>query len=436
MEQTKEDEAIRGADLMGVEKKIVPTASNLGISKIRYQVHQNTKFMKDEILNLSVGEETSKSVSGYGTDPEESRGVNIQEPDNNLGQFDVFQNIERSQRDFQTVNDQNIRNGDNEIHRLREGYPDQEDPFAANISEGLHCEREGVQVNIMDSHLWMAFNEIQTEMIINRSGRRMFPYLYISVTGLKSDGIYDILLDVLPADKRRFKFFNDAWVPVGVAEPQQENSSYVHPDSPSLGSLWMTRKISFARVKLTNSLESSPENIFLHSMHKYVIRITIRKRQTTTEVKKCISFLLRETNFIAVTAYQNSKITHLKILNNPFAKAFRGDKARYKRPRRRSSEKDRKADDSYGQGNDEVSDEKGRRLSESRAIFPWTHQNTTSNKDSEELSSSLTFSSESTSKNVLMSPYLLNAYRYNVGIYASIMAYHARLAELNGISNN
>lgn len=69
--------------------------------------------------------------------------------------------------------------------------------------------------------------------------------------------------------------------------------------------------------------------VFLHSMHKYVIRITLQKRnKVTAEVEKFTRFLLQETNFIAVTAYQNSKITHLKILNNPFAKAFRGDKPR------------------------------------------------------------------------------------------------------------
>ncbi|XP_062569234.1 T-box transcription factor TBX5-A-like [Saccostrea cucullata] len=432
--KTKEDEVVRSANHMVLEKKNVPTASNIGISGIGNKVSQNMEFTKDEILNLSLGEKTSKRVQGTGTDTEESIAVNAQELYKGLGHSDIFHIEDRKQRDFQAVDEENIRDGDKEIARTGEGYPDA--LYGADTSEALVCEREGMQVNIMDSHLWMAFNEIQTEMIINRSGRRMFPYLYISVSGLKSDGIYDILLDVLPADKRRFKFFNDAWVPVGVAEPQQENSSYVHPDSPSPGALWMTRKISFARVKLTNSLESSPENIFLHSMHKYVIKITILKRQTTTEVKKCVSFLLQETNFIAVTAYQNSKITHLKILNNPFAKAFRGDKARYKRPRRKSSEKDGKADDSHGQEGDEVSEEKCRRLAESRAIFPWTNQNTGSGKDSEELSCDLAFSSGSTSKNVLMSPYILNAYRYNVGIYASIMAYHARLAELNGVSSD
>ena len=43
------------------------------------------------------------------------------------------------------------------------------------VREGLYCELEGVRVSVMDSHLWMAFNEIQTEMIINRGGRLVPP---------------------------------------------------------------------------------------------------------------------------------------------------------------------------------------------------------------------------------------------------------------------
>ncbi len=35
------------------------------------------------------------------------------------------------------------------------------------------------------------------------------------------------------------------------------------------------------------------------------------------------SFIFNETKFIAVTAYQNHRITQLKIASNPFAKGFR-----------------------------------------------------------------------------------------------------------------
>jgi hypothetical protein len=35
------------------------------------------------------------------------------------------------------------------------------------------------------------------------------------------------------------------------------------------------------------------------------------------------TFIFTETKFIAVTAYQNHRITQLKIASNPFAKGFR-----------------------------------------------------------------------------------------------------------------
>jgi hypothetical protein len=91
----------------------------------------------------------------------------------------------------------------------------------------------------------------------------MFPHLVIVVSGLTPDGLYDILMEIRPADKRKYRFFDNTWVPVGMAAPQRRNPQYVHPDSPSSGSQWMAQKISFAEVKLTNSLESSPENVRL-----------------------------------------------------------------------------------------------------------------------------------------------------------------------------
>lgn len=60
-------------------------------------------------------------------------------------------------------------------------------------------------------------------------------------------------------------------------------------------------------------------------MHKYQPRIVIAKTADPSSLgwapSTCIVFA--ETQFIAVTAYQNEKITQLKIDNNPFAKGFR-----------------------------------------------------------------------------------------------------------------
>ena len=55
-------------------------------------------------------------------------------------------------------------------------------------------------------------------------------------------------------------------------------------------------------------------------MHKYVMEVVVTElapdeRDTTIR--------LNVTEFVAVTAYQNSRLTQLKIDNNPFAKGFR-----------------------------------------------------------------------------------------------------------------
>ena len=53
-------------------------------------------------------------------------------------------------------------------------------------------------------------------------------------------------------------------------------------------------------------------------MHKYVMEIVVESAG-----QPVITIPIPDTEFVAVTAYQNSKITQLKIDNNPFAKGFR-----------------------------------------------------------------------------------------------------------------
>ncbi len=55
-------------------------------------------------------------------------------------------------------------------------------------------------------------------------------------------------------------------------------------------------------------------------MHKYVLSVIVKKIGV---VESETIIVLTATEFITVTAYQNSKLTLLKINNNPFAKGFR-----------------------------------------------------------------------------------------------------------------
>ncbi|XP_008938845.1 PREDICTED: eomesodermin homolog, partial [Merops nubicus] len=68
--------------------------------------------------------------------------------------------------------------------------------------------------------------------------------------------------------------------------------------------------------------------IVLQSLHKYQPRLHIVEVnedgvEDINDSSKTQTFIFPETQFIAVTAYQNTDITQLKIDHNPFAKGFR-----------------------------------------------------------------------------------------------------------------
>lgn len=178
---------------------------------------------------------------------------------------------------------------------------------------------------------------------------------------------------------------SSSWVVAGKSDPIAPPRMHIHPDSPAKGFHWMKQVISFDRIKLTNNQLDDNGHIILNSMHKYTPRIHILivpsdeereafdtlfnvpaardaansksshsessdvtssesedegiQRQCSRYRSKCKNvsptnnlsvddnfyrtFIFKETQFMAVTAYQNHRITQLKIASNPFAKGFR-----------------------------------------------------------------------------------------------------------------
>nr|CAH7732845.1 unnamed protein product [Callosobruchus chinensis] len=156
--------------------------------------------------------------------------------------------------------------------------------------------------------------------------RRMFPSLHIQITDLDPHAHYCILLEMTPVARCRYKYSSSGgWAPAGMEEAQSPQRIYLHPDSPATGEYWMSQPVSFGRLKLTNTLTAPHGQVVLTSMHKYQPRIIITKTADPRAIawSPSSSVTFQETQFIAVTAYQNDRITKLKIDNNPFAKGFR-----------------------------------------------------------------------------------------------------------------
>ncbi|XP_064459990.1 T-box transcription factor TBX3-like isoform X2 [Ornithodoros turicata] len=194
---------------------------------------------------------------------------------------------------------------------------------------GFEPEDDGVQddpkVTLEGKDLWGRFHELGTEMIITKSGRRMFPPYKVRVTGLDKKAKYIMLMDIVAADDCRYKFQNRRWVVAGKADPEMPKRMYIHPDSPSTGEQWMQKVVSFHKLKLTNNISDKHGFTILNSMHKYQPRFHLVRANDILKLPYSTfrTYVFKETEFIAVTAYQNEKITQLKIDNNPFAKGFR-----------------------------------------------------------------------------------------------------------------
>ncbi|XP_070772235.1 T-box transcription factor T [Enoplosus armatus] len=199
-----------------------------------------------------------------------------------------------------------------------------ESELQAGSEKGDPTEKE-LRVSLDESELWQRFKNLTNEMIVTKNGRRMFPVLKVNVSGLDPNAMYSILLDFVSADNHRWKYVNGEWVPGGKPEPQTPSCVYIHPDSPNFGAHWMKAPVSFSKVKLTNKLNGGGQ-IMLNSLHKYEPRIHIVRVGGPRRMITSHSF--PETQFIAVTAYQNEEITALKIKYNPFAKAFLDAKER------------------------------------------------------------------------------------------------------------
>nr|KAF6407340.1 hypothetical protein HJG59_009964 [Molossus molossus] len=171
----------------------------------------------------------------------------------------------------------------------------------------------------------------RTPMSLLGNQRHMFSFLSFNINGLNPATHYNAFIEVVLAYPNHWRFQGGKWVTCGKADNNtQGNKMYVHPESPNTGSHWM-RQISFGKLKLTNNKDAKNNNtqmIVLQSLHKYqprlhIVEVTEDGVEDLNEPSKTQTFTFSETQFIAVTTYQNTYITQLKIDHNPFAKDFR-----------------------------------------------------------------------------------------------------------------
>ncbi|XP_059149969.1 T-box brain protein 1-like, partial [Physella acuta] len=162
-------------------------------------------------------------------------------------------------------------------------------------------------VSLYNGDMWAKFHIHSNEMIITKHGRRMFPVLHYVMSGLDPHKKYHVYVDMSLADNNHWKFQGGKWVSCGTAEPLPQGKRFFFlPVSPNTGAHWMKQDVSFGKLKLTNNKGTKQKQIILNSMHRYQPRINIAEDVDGQEGDVIISHAFVDTQFIAVTAYQNT----------------------------------------------------------------------------------------------------------------------------------
>ncbi len=130
-------------------------------------------------------------------------------------------------------------------------------------------ELDNIECFLESDDLWKKFNNLGTEMIITKSGRRMFPSIRVSFNGVDFNAKYIIAMDIVPTDNKRYRYayHRSSWLVAGKADPPVQSRMFVHPDGPFTGESLQKQIISFEKLKLTNN-ESDK---FGHVSHSFEI---------------------------------------------------------------------------------------------------------------------------------------------------------------------
>ncbi|XP_078389288.1 uncharacterized protein LOC144671331 isoform X4 [Cetorhinus maximus] len=213
------------------------------------------------------------------------------------------------------------------------------------------CLKSGnVKVYLKKWSIWDKFYNLGTEMRMSKRGRFMFPYCEYSVSGLDPEKNYIMAMDISPVDNYRYRYNGCKWQINGKATPHVMGRLYFHPNGSVSGKEWMVKPVSFAKLRLTNCPTAEEGNAILHSMHRYIPQLHIIVADGIIEKlnlndPRVYTFVFQQTEFFAVTKYENKFIRQLKHFYNPYGTALRDvktskqDVANSRRPRKRCEKK-------------------------------------------------------------------------------------------------
>ena len=99
--------------------------------------------------------------------------------------------------------------------------PENNSNSSQQIKKPLHPKLVATIASLEMKPLWDEFNELGTEMIVTKAGRRMFPTFQVRIYGMDQMEDYNLIMDFVPVDDKRYRyaFHTSNWVVAGKADP-------------------------------------------------------------------------------------------------------------------------------------------------------------------------------------------------------------------------
>ncbi|KAK5967324.1 T-box transcription factor tbx-8 [Trichostrongylus colubriformis] len=115
-----------------------------------------------------------------------------------------------------------------------------------------------VGATLITEGLWRKFHQHTTEMIVTKSGRKIFPKIEYKLHGMDPDESYAIMLRIERVDDMRYKFSAGDWSTNGKGDVRIPSRSIPHHDGAvDSGRAWMSKTVAFDRVKVTNNQQDN-----------------------------------------------------------------------------------------------------------------------------------------------------------------------------------
>ncbi|VDD84418.1 unnamed protein product [Mesocestoides corti] len=134
---------------------------------------------------------------------------------------------------------------------------------------------DSILLEISDKLKWTELCEHTPEMLVTKAGRRIFPALSVTVTGLDPDSCYTFLIDLVAVNQRTMKCDADGWRdgPIAAPYPPYDKTKplfYVQGASPQPGAHWMQNGVDFSTAKITHNRDAHQhQNMVCHVVSCY-----------------------------------------------------------------------------------------------------------------------------------------------------------------------